>query len=127
MTLPRPTTTDADRQDAADEAALDVSGALAPAQDAQAWEAALWATRRSSGQPLPAEQAAALAAWLAADPAHAQALDALEHSHSRLRAMPQALQHALRAGLEREKEQLQAAAEPSAEPGPSLAWYMNMR
>lgn len=122
MTLPRPTTTDADRQDAADEAASAASGAagaLAQGQDSLAWEAALWATRRSSGQPLPAEQAAALAAWLAADPAHAQALAALEHSHSRLRAMPQALQHALRAGLEREKEQLQAAQELSAEPEPS--------
>lgn len=116
MTLPRPITTDADRQDAADEAALGAPGALAPGQDALAWEAALWATRRSSGQPLSAEQAAALAAWLAADPAHAQALAALEHSHSRLRAMPQALQHALRAGLEREKEQLQAATEPSVQP-----------
>lgn len=124
MTLPRPTTTDADRQDAADEAALaasGASGALAPGQDALAWEAAVWATRRSSGEALSAEQAAALAAWQAADPAHAQALAALEHSHNRLRAMPLALQHALRAGLEREKEQLQAAQEPSTEPAAAFA------
>lgn len=118
MTLPRPNTTNADRQDAADEVAWGASGALAQGQDALAWEAAVWATRRSSGEALPAEQAAALAAWLAADPVHAQALAALEHSHSRLRAMPQALQHALRAGLEREKDQLQAAQESSAEPEP---------
>lgn len=125
MTLPRPHTADADRQDAADEAAF---AAFAQGQDALGLQAALWATRRRSGQALPAEQAAALAAWLAADPAHAQALDALEHSHARLRAMPPALQHALRAGLERDKEQAQAQAQEqvaataeAAEPAATVA------
>lgn len=66
-------------------------------EDALEFEAATWAVRRNAG--LDAEGRARLQAWLAADPRHAAALDALTATLQGVQQMPAQAAGRLRAGL----------------------------
>lgn len=74
------------RSDPHEEADLREFEAFAATQDPVALEAATWATRRHGG--LDAAGEGALRAWLAADPAHGAALEAMESSFARVRHLP---------------------------------------
>lgn len=89
-------------------------------------EAATWAVRRHGG--LDAQDQARLQAWLAADPRHAVALDALSATLQGVRQMPASDAARLRAGLpgRGSRHEAKAAAESAAAARPSF-WSAVLR
>ena len=88
-------------------------------EDALEFEAATWAVRRNAG--LDAEGRARLQAWLAADPRHAAALDALTATLQGVQQMPADAAARLRAGLPQ-----RSVTRPSVPSGPTR-WLPRLR
>lgn len=85
-------------------------GMAADEDEALEHEAATWAVRRHAG--LDAQGQAALQAWLAADPRHAPALDAMGASIAGVQSLPEQDLARLRAGLPQRDAQRSSAARP---------------
>lgn len=92
----------------------------APHGDDLEQQAATWAVRRRSG--LDADGQARLQAWLAADPRHAAALQALSATLDGVQQLPASERARLRAGLPDQYRQRRQPARPSLWPQRLRSW-----
>lgn len=118
MRQPPPSSTEpAARRSAAEEADAREFAEFIAGQDPLDAAAADWLVRRQDG--LTPEEEAELQAWLAADPAHADALEQLEDVWGRMDDVPDADLAALRTGLARDAAPAATPALPSPPPFPA--------